>query len=190
MVLTRNATRAHTVTVKSIDGGVRVLRERVDVVEGDVERITAIALNGQPIFNPDSKRIQNCLESTDPLVARIVTALRDERILDGRVVGDVVALHSFAGCERQRFHTDYDPNRVRSSLVKPFGVIVALENSTRFLLIGSEIALNRGDVLIFDGDVVHAGADYEIPNTRVHLYVDYEGLHRFQNTTYFARVDS
>ena len=40
------------------------------------------------------------------------------------------------------------------------------------------ICLEPGDVLVFDGDVVHAGAAYRAPNTRVHVYLDVPSVKR------------
>jgi ectoine hydroxylase-related dioxygenase (phytanoyl-CoA dioxygenase family) len=41
------------------------------------------------------------------------------------------------------------------------------------------VDLYPGEVLIFEGDVVHAGAEYRTQyNTRLHLYLDLPGLER------------
>ena len=46
------------------------------------------------------------------------------------------------------------------------------------------ICLEPGDVLVFDGDVVHAGAAYRAPNTRVHVYLDVPSVKREHDRTY------
>ena len=39
-----------------------------------------------------------------------------------------------------------------------------------------EVIMRRGEVLLFDGDLVHAGAAYpECANTRIHLYIFAKG---------------
>ena len=43
------------------------------------------------------------------------------------------------------------------------------------------------DVLVFRGDVVHAGSWYEQENLRIHAYVDVEGASRRANVTYIIR---
>ena len=34
------------------------------------------------------------------------------------------------------------------------------------------IVLHAGDIVVFDGTVIHAGADYKKTNTRLHIYLD------------------
>ena len=45
------------------------------------------------------------------------------------------------------------------------------------------VPLGPGDVLVFDGNVAHAGAWYAAPNTRVHLYLDVVGVARATDFT-------
>ena len=49
------------------------------------------------------------------------------------------------------------------------------------------VALGPGDILVFEGDVAHAGAWYTSLNTRVHLYLDVPGLAREADVTWFKR---
>ena len=62
--------------------------------------------------------------------------------------------------------------------MKPASVILALEDGARLWVRDEdgrterEIVLRAGDVLVFDGDVAHAGAAYLSANTRVHVYLD------------------
>eukprot|EP00966_Prymnesium_polylepis_P245049 5667969-Prymnesium_polylepis.1 len=45
--------------------------------------------------------------------------------------------------------------------------------------------LQPGDILLFEGDVLHAGAKYESAcNTRVHVYLDVPDLRRKPNTNW------
>ena len=53
-------------------------------------------------------------------------------------------------------------------------------------MIGVEVLLHAGEVLLFDADVIHAGAAYtERANTRLHVYLDVEGYVRKHNYTWF-----
>ena len=59
---------------------------------------------------------------------------------------------------------------------KPKGVFWAIEEGTRLMVVGPEgesveVHLEKGEVLIFDGDLVHAGAAYVKSNVRVHVYL-------------------
>ena len=46
------------------------------------------------------------------------------------------------------------------------------------------VVMFAGDVLVFDGDVVHAGAQYSVGSTRVHVYLDVPELTRDPNFTW------
>lgn len=186
MVRTRSAVRCEAAPVPSV--GVRVLRGAVDVGVDDLLRLTALAYEGAPIFNPDSLRLQRTLAPDDPLVRRLLSALGE--LASGRLVGPAVVLHSLAGCERQPMHTDYDPEDVRRCACKPLGVLLALQDETALLRPGGRVELAAGDVVVFDGDAPHAGAEYTEANTRVHLYLDSPGVHRPTNTTYLWEADT
>jgi hypothetical protein len=42
-----------------------------------------------------------------------------------------------------------------------------------------QVKLNKGDVLVFRGDLVHGGAACgEVENVRIHAYLDVEGAER------------
>ena len=50
-----------------------------------------------------------------------------------------------------------------------------------------EVQLEAGDILLFDGDVVHAGAAYAEKNTRLHVYLDLPGVAEHEaNGTYLV----
>ena len=65
---------------------------------------------------------------------------------------------------------------------------LALEHGARMRVMGEHgvrmICLEPGDVLVFDGDVVHAGAAYRAPNTCVHVYLDMPSVKREHDRTY------
>ena len=185
---TRSAARAEGVLVASV-GGVRLLKRAVEVGEGERERVEELAKRGgAPIFNPDERRLQRGLDREDPLVERVVRVLEEEGLMRGRTLGPAVVLHSLQGCERQPLHTDYDVRAVGRSAAKPLGVLVALQDGTRLGMPEGEddVEMEKGDVAVFDGDQPHAGAEYDEPNTRLHLYLDCPGVHRVQNESYDA----
>jgi hypothetical protein len=66
-------------------------------------------------------------------------------------------------------------------------VLFAIQDNTKFSCIENgvikHILLSKGQFVIFDGDLVHAGAQYEKRNLRVHLYIDVPGV-TAANTTY------
>ena len=76
---------------------------------------------------------------------------------------------------------------------KPASACLALEDGARLRVfdraLGREeiVMLWAGDVLVFDGDVEHAGAWYCEPNTRVHVYLDVADLRRTRDYTWSRR---
>lgn len=165
----------------------RIVRKCVEVTHEDILRMQACLRRGRSIFNPDEKRLQAAVRKSDPLCAKIAQRLRRLRLLKTRRVSSVVALHSKVGCQRQNWHYDYDPDALRGRRVKPLGMILALEDGTKFETLKGTQYLSRGDILLFDGDLIHAGAAYdEAPNTRVHAYIDTKDVKRAPNRTYLA----
>ena len=117
--------------------------------------------------------------------------------LEVKVNGSVV-LFSDAGCKQQSPHADYKPELLRGlpDAVAPHGVLVALEDDTTLdVWPGSHltdesvphvrVCLNPGDVLLFRGDLVHAGSAYpDKENVRLHCFADHVGSVRKQGATY------
>lgn len=155
----------------------RVLPNAVpDLTDTDLITMRRIAqAKGGRIFNPDALRVQAPLPRNAPIVRKMRRALKG--VLYGRVASGSVVLHSSPGCRQQQWHTDYDPALLRRCRRKPLGAVLALQDGTAFMVRADDgrqrrLQLSRGDVLVFDGDLVHAGAAYAKHNTRVHMYVD------------------
>ena len=119
-------------------------------------------------------------------------------------LSDAVFLISEAGCKRQSPHCDWDPvDPVFRSMVVPCGVVWSLQNHTFLvvwpgswrlfqtapvsscpLLSESIVEMNAGDVLIFRGDLVHAGNCYADRNIRMHAYGDVSRVARVPDYTF------
>lgn len=118
---------------------------------------------------------------------------------------DFVLLRSLPGCKRQAAHTDYIPelSLLRCDRYKlPFLFLFALEENTKLVVWpGSHkvvqgrgrtvdpiqpktVILSAGDALVFRADLVHAGAEYETENIRIHCYIDSEIVKRNPNRTW------
>jgi hypothetical protein len=117
----------------------------------------------------------------------------------------LVILRSDPGCLPQRAHTDYTDDAFK--LVKdgnvPLACVIALMDNTYFdvwpeaiqcfnlstedtrVFHHRRLKLNAGDMLIFRGDLVHAGASFSEFNIRLHMYLDARGVKREQNTTFY-----
>ena len=171
---------------RTMHNGVRVYESAIRVTPRDL-RGCVRGMKFQTIFNPDKKRSQARLGKASPIVKRVARWLAHEGLLKGgRTVGTCSVVRSKAGCARQQWHYDYDPRALASTDVKPLGVIVALQNNTSFHVHPDMThTLSAGDVIVFDGDVQHAGAGYACDNHRVHMYVDAPGVTRVQNETYY-----
>jgi hypothetical protein len=96
-----------------------------------------------------------------------------------------VVIRSLPGGSRQAPHLDFRPTLDLAPLDVPrvpAGLIIATQENTRIHTWGWNrhvadmrdeeiIVLHSGDVLIFRGDLIHAGAGYSELNLRVHAYL-------------------
>jgi len=119
-----------------------------------------------------------------------------------------VLLRSLPGCTRQLAHTDYIPDEellTCSSEERPLLCVLALEDKTKLVVWpGSHkvihgrgrsmtpiepkvVWLAAGDAIVFRGDLVHAGAEYETENMRLHCYIDSKAVNRHPNRTYIIQ---
>jgi hypothetical protein len=136
-----------------------------------------------------------------------------------------VVLDSLPGCQRQAAHTDYLPSTEFDDCpddLKPLGIIVALQDNTRFdvwpksihmsnrgvnkqttpsPITRESLCLNRGDVLIFRGDLIHCGSAYPDTDTvdtdpsydgnvRLHAYIDSAVVPRVPDQTWLIHRDA
>lgn len=165
---------------------VTVLRQAMHLSDSDLTRLRDYAQkHAGPIFNPDKRRLQAALRRDSSLVRRLLDVLEKAGQMEGRSLGSVVVLMSQENCKQQTWHTDYDVETVSNVRVKPLGVLLALQDNTFFEEYpDKKHTLHAGDVLMFEGDVVHAGAAYERENVRVHAYVDSNEIKRLPNKTY------
>ena len=81
----------------------------------------------------------------------------------------------------------------------PGAMMLSLQEDTRLYTYGWQsqgvltsdekvLTLGVGDLLLFRGDLVHAGAEYTQQNTRVHVYLDIKGIKRSSDTTNLLRI--
>lgn len=111
----------------------------------------------------------------------------------------MVVLMSREHCGAQLVHSDYSKGILKDVLATgddnliPLACLVALEDNTAFDVWPGgikfdesiprrhvQIILNKGDVLIFRGDLCHGGAATVSSNVRVHLYMDVGEINRPQ----------
>ncbi len=163
--------------------GITVQRGVFKITTRQIARCLTRATGGRSIFNPDKRRLQTPMRRDDAIIKHVLDI---PRLDEHHTFGGAVLLHSKAGCTEQPFHTDYDPQVVSNAKIKPFGVICALEDDTKFVTPTHMYTLSKGDVLRFDGDEVHAGAAYAVPNTRIHVYVDVCDQKRLRNKTWIV----
>lgn len=111
-------------------------------------------------------------------------------------------LASWPGCQRQHRHCDHDPATFAGLADPdvPMAIVVALQPGTSMLVWpgcirgrfpdegtdGTRLVLDRNDVLIFRGDLVHAGDAYTTFNARIHVFADAIHVNRRRNETYLV----
>lgn len=166
---------------------IHVVRNAVALSREDTASAQRLARrHGENIFNPDKKRKQFKLRNDNPIVKYVSNVLRRRGFLYGRTTGDSVLIHSAPGCKRQQWHTDYKTSSIQHLRKKPLGVLVALMPGTSFDTPTRQYTMDTGDMIVFDGDEVHAGAAYSEENTRFHMYVESPTHFRTMDRTYFT----
>jgi len=152
-----------------------------------------------PIFNGvknDKKRIQSSLRCNNVIISEFIKKLQ-QKIYDllpsdsSLYFSNWVILKSFAGCEQQRPHTDYNIDTIVDKNNPPLLVLVSLMPETyldiwTFNGIHKKVVMDKGDVLIFRADLVHAGSSYTKENIRIHSYLDHPSVKRIPNRTWFT----
>ena len=164
-------------------------------IEQEVEALTSAVLSHGTAITAgqgDKRRLQLKKDPTHlPFADLVRPAL--EGACPGRELAEVNNICSMPLCKQQKLHYDYNPDHVESLAParKPRSAMLSLMWGTR--LIVYDIVLERlvlvpippGCILLFDGDVAHAGAAYHTQNTRVHVYMDAEGVDRASDYTWF-----
>ena len=153
-------------------GSIAAPLRRADCARAQTELAERASAAGDPIVagQPDKKRKQVDLNAHDAIARELRAVLAEKGELSHRYPVEWRALHSLPGCKKQRLHFDYNPDEVRNlgllGCQKPCSVIAALQDGTQ-LRVWDRVArkevpvvMYAGDVLVFDGDVVHAGAEY------------------------------
>lgn len=162
-------------------------------------------LKGEVIFNNvkgvdsrhnDKKRVQLPVDKiVDAAPFKSTLTARLAPLFPRHTVDSMVALMSKLMCKAQLEHTDYSPKTLAGATdeTMPLASLCALMDGTLFdVWPGAirfdrtrsykpmQIKLNKGDVLIFRGDLVHAGAACpgEMENVRIHAYLDAAGIQR------------
>ena len=105
--------------------------------------------------------------------------------LRGTVLSPWQLLVSKPGCAPQAPHADWDP---QPNVHKAFACLVAIQDGTTLdvfpgFKIGerTQVCLSKGDVLMFRGDLIHAGSAYCKRNARLHVYFDSPEVVRTEN---------
>lgn len=171
----------------------RVWRNGPKCDRSDLKRLQSLAVcKALPIFNPDAGRTQVLVTSSVPMVRRLRDYLSSIGVLRTHRLSQPAVLHSHKGCQQQQWHTDYDPSTAQCEEGVSMSVILALMDGTSLEVMDEwhrhqHITLKRGEVCLFEGDLVHAGSAYAMENTRLFAYLDLiGGRSRRRNTTYLV----
>lgn len=168
-----------------------VLKKAVPVDVIDSFHIALDTKNKHVIFNNPSNdrlRFQIPLDRKQ-LIVKFVKKIALEHF-PKLVLNDPYVLISEPGCQQQVPHCDYDPHTIECVPLDkiPRGAILALQNHTTLEVWENSrvheyvysvdkcdqktIEIQKGDIIFFDGDLVHAGSFYENENARLHVFLD------------------
>ena len=163
----------------------------------------------------DHKRRQAGLNRQNRLVADLRAQIGEflYEFFPNHTPNDWVVIHSRPGCGDQAAHCDYVPDQLlaaASDATFPLAALTAVMPGTRIhvwpqsiklaytnpVLLSRRTTIQRvtvnlepGDVLVFRGDLVHAGASYTEENVRVHAFLDTTTVPRDPNRTWLVHKD-
>jgi len=135
---------------------------------------------------------------------------------DNLTINDWVILKSKKGCQKQAAHSDYVPDKtfkkameMSSKDIIPLLILISLEPETYIYvwnksinlitkteeefkesqkIYSTKVLLNKGDILVFRADCIHAGADFDKDNIRLHCYLDSTYVPRTPNRTWLIHT--
>lgn len=150
-----------------------------------------VGADGVEGFN-DNKRLQLCIPFDEQvgvlkeISEATASAMKSAFPKNNLNQSHASVLFSLKDCMEQDLHWDYDPDKETTE--KSFGCIVFLEDDGKLLLSNDykifTPEFQKGDMIIFKGTQLHAGASYKKENIRVHFYFDCEpGMRNIGNET-------
>ena len=160
--------------------------------------------------NDFKRRQRNLLLNTKYMLAfdRQVKDVLRSQVSTELTPKNPVIIHSRPGCQPQAAHCDYIPDDALKAVndqQMPLAALISLMPNTHlriwpnssklattdqtFLkrqapIMVEEVLLNPGDIIVFRGDFVHAGSEYENDNFRIHYYLDSPLVPRTANRTW------
>lgn len=206
----------HSVGFKIYEAAITVPQSVIDVVVNKGNKAPAIFNHNESSRN-DKKRRQYTLSTnkTNTVMKKFLESLNQyirENVSDILEPATWVVIHSKKGCQDQAAHCDFIPDLKLATVPDehmPLGVIVALMPGTRLNIwpcsiklasirpdlvrnrepIQCEVVeLNVGDMLVFRGDLVHAGSSYKVNNSRLHTFLDSYRVPRKRNRTWLVHT--
>ena len=117
-----------------------------------------------------------------------------------RKAGNPLLLVSLDGCKRQKLHWDYPPNKVQALIAEkqyddvPVSVLTSFTPKGSGLVIkdakGSRqhVKLPFGAMIVFTGDVLHAGESYKEFNLRGFMHVENKDVLAFKTDEVFQQL--
>ena len=184
------------------------LKNQLQVTPRVIRSLHTRTINADTIFNYNEHKDNDYLRLQAPIqpletkgLTELVTAaeniLRNNSLItDTHALKDWVLLISRKGCQSQHAHFDNDPQLLASLPDQqiPLALLVGVQDGGILLVWprnmpeGStmvKVEYNRGDLVIFRGDLKHAGAEYSNGrHMRLHCYIDHVCVPRQQNTTF------
>lgn len=188
--------------------GYIIFKNIVKICPKFLKKIKRKGAVSKPIFNHTNTR-KNDLKRTQFRISLKKTDVEgidlflDEAHSD-KIKSRWVVVYSHPNCKSQPPHTDWIPNFHWSLGQSALGCFVSLEENTKLdvwpgshLYVRGEndnmkpirrkrLLLQKGDVILFRSDLVHAGSSYKTSNARLHCFLDSSSIRRAPNTTWLV----
>jgi len=170
------------------------------------KKSSAIFNHNETISKNDKKRKQTNLSIKKQYMKSFIDKVNDYlkiNVNSNLNINNYVIIKSLPKCHDQAAHCDYAQvgNILNvSNDFMPLSVLIALQPKTKLHVWPKSIhnknkqmpkyidkltvEMNSGDMIIFRGDLVHAGAGYDEENYRLHAYMDSQKVPRIHNRTW------
>ena len=158
---------------------------------------------GEP--KEDSKRREHLFTPKSDSMRTLETVFKEQVLLAltifGLIITELLILEALRDVTQQCPHCDYNPDSFAlGDEHVPHSALLAIQDNTKLVVWegshktvreatftddiyrhlpfpgeGTEILLRKGDVIIWRGDLIHAGAQYSLPNHRLFAYAKRKG---------------
>ena len=170
-------------TIRVIEDGLclRSARLRLEK-EMEVTEARSSSLMGKVYSTTDGRSYKRTGDHI--ILDHLYPALEKGGFVEQRHLSGCFIVHNGVhGCTKQSPHVDYDMRRLQfPPSIPPLNVLVSLMDDTRLHMLNTvareevTVTIPKGDALVFDARIPHAGASYATSHTRLFGFLPVKGM--------------